>query len=172
MTKPTKWVCAQQRLRSAWASAQFDQSSLCAQWVAKDPRFLHEDSEDSDQTGRMPRLIWVFAGRTLILLVLSCHGSYLISFHHLEDIRCNKWRNRTNVMCAKPSILSLRSVRMKTKMSPSNSIYNQRTLKCTTRYRHSNTTNHGQITQKLKEQVFILVYDTHFDKLSSPGKFH
>ena len=30
-------------------------------------------SEDSDQTGRMPRLIWVFAGWTLILLVLSFH---------------------------------------------------------------------------------------------------
>ena len=26
--------------------------------------FLHADSEDSDQTGRMPRLIGVFAGRT------------------------------------------------------------------------------------------------------------
>ena len=26
-------------------------------------RFLHADSEDSDQTGRMPRLIWIFAGR-------------------------------------------------------------------------------------------------------------
>ena len=48
------------------------ESSLCAQWVAKDPSFLHADSEDSDQTERMPRLIWVFAGRTLILLVLSC----------------------------------------------------------------------------------------------------
>ena len=42
------------------------ESSLCAQWVAKDPKFLHADSEDSDQTGRMPRLIWVFAGHTLI----------------------------------------------------------------------------------------------------------
>ena len=51
------------------------ESSLCAQWVAKDPSFLHADSEDSDETGRKPRLIWVFAGRTLILLVLSCHGS-------------------------------------------------------------------------------------------------
>ena len=46
-----------------------------AQWVAKDPFFLHADSEDSDLTGRMPRLIWVFTGRTLILLVLSCRGS-------------------------------------------------------------------------------------------------
>ena len=30
MTKPTKWVCAQWRLRSAWASAQSDQSLRCA----------------------------------------------------------------------------------------------------------------------------------------------
>ena len=34
-------------------------------------------SEDSDQTGQMPRLSWVFAGRTLVLLVLSCHGSFV-----------------------------------------------------------------------------------------------
>ena len=40
------------------------ESSLCAQWVAKDPSFLNADSEDSDQTGRMPRLFGVFAGRT------------------------------------------------------------------------------------------------------------
>ena len=67
-------MCAQRRLRSAWASAQSDQFSLCAQWVAKDPSFLHADSEDSHQTGRMPRLIWVFAGRRVILLVLSWGG--------------------------------------------------------------------------------------------------
>ena len=28
------------------ASAQTDQSLLCTQWVAKDPRFPHADSED------------------------------------------------------------------------------------------------------------------------------
>ena len=59
-------------IRPVWS-----ESSLCAQWVANDPRFLHADSEDSDQTGRMPRLIWVFAGRTVILLVLSCRGSLI-----------------------------------------------------------------------------------------------
>ena len=32
-------------------------------------------SEDSGQNGRMPRLIWVFAGRTVILLVLSWGSS-------------------------------------------------------------------------------------------------
>ena len=57
-------LCAQRRLRSAWASTQSYQSLLCTQWVAKDLRFLQADREDSDQTGRMPRLIWVFAGRT------------------------------------------------------------------------------------------------------------
>ena len=149
MTKPTNWVCAQRRLRTAWASAQSDQSLRCpheealffclcwgltsqstifqsyrdgatASWVinqyfrgvkclaqghntaavgiepptsrsgvrhstTEPPRsptwrsigslathWAH--SEDSDQTGRMPRLIWVFAGRTVILLVLSCRG--------------------------------------------------------------------------------------------------
>ena len=39
-------ICTQRRLRSAWASSQSDQSLRC------------------DQTGQMPRLIWVFAGRT------------------------------------------------------------------------------------------------------------
>ena len=67
--------CAPSEDRSARASAQSDQSLLCAQWVAKDPSFLHADSEDSDQTGWMPRLIWVFAGRTCHLLVLWCCGS-------------------------------------------------------------------------------------------------
>ena len=65
MTKPTKWLVRPAKtqislgIRPVWS-----ESSLCAQWVAKDPSFLHADSEDSDQTGRMTRLIWVFAGRT------------------------------------------------------------------------------------------------------------
>ena len=63
---------AKTQIRPVWS-----EPSLCAQWVPKDPSFLHADSEDSDQTGWMPRLIWVFAGRTVILLVLSWGGSYL-----------------------------------------------------------------------------------------------
>ena len=59
-------------------SPVWSESSLCAQWVAKDPSFLHADSEYSDQTGLMPRLIWVFAGCTAILLVLSC--SFILRF--------------------------------------------------------------------------------------------
>ena len=47
---------------SAWRNL----GSLATQWVY---------SEDSGQTGWMPRLIWVFTGRTTILLVLSWGGS-------------------------------------------------------------------------------------------------
>ena len=36
-------------------------------------------SEDSGQTGWMPRLIWVFAGRSSILLILSWGGSNIKS---------------------------------------------------------------------------------------------
>ena len=56
-------------IHPAWS-----ESSVCAQWVAKDPRFLHADSEDSDQTGRIRRLIRVFTGCIVTLLVLSCCG--------------------------------------------------------------------------------------------------
>ena len=45
--------CAQRRRRSVWASAQSDQFSLCAQWVANDPILLLADGEDSDQAKRM-----------------------------------------------------------------------------------------------------------------------
>ena len=77
MTKLTKWVCTQRRLRSAWTSAQFDQSSLSSRrnFGSLATHWVH--SKDSDQTGRMSRVNRVFAERTLILLVLTCRGSYL-----------------------------------------------------------------------------------------------
>ena len=70
-TKPTKWhvhtvgIQISLGIRPVWS-----ESSLCAQWVTKDRSFLHADSEESDQTGRMPRLIWVFAGRTCHFVAL------------------------------------------------------------------------------------------------------
>ena len=68
---------------SAWRKL----GSLATQWA---------QSEDSDQTGRMPRLIWVFAGRTLTLLVLSCRGSnsfalWLTSLRFVK-IQCVHWK--------------------------------------------------------------------------------
>ena len=63
-------MCAHRRLRSAWASAQSDQSFRCPHEESLDPYLPFERTvEDSDQTGRMPWLIWVFAGRKDHLLV-------------------------------------------------------------------------------------------------------
>ena len=72
MTKPTKW-----HVRPA--KTQISESSLCAQWVGKDPRCRHADSEDSDQTGWMPRLLRVFAWRTCHLVGFDMRR--LISFY-------------------------------------------------------------------------------------------
>ena len=66
VAKPSEPPHNSRGIRPAWSDF-----SVCAQCVAKDQRFLHEDSEDSDQPGRKPRLIWVFTGRTVTLLI--CH---------------------------------------------------------------------------------------------------
>ena len=67
------------------------EQSLCCRvnkpWIFNYPlsaqrrliRLISLRSEDSDQTGRMSRLIWVFAGRTVILLVLSWGGSFILA---------------------------------------------------------------------------------------------
>ena len=44
-------------------------------WIPKDPDLLHVDSEGSDQTARMRRLICVFADRTRDTLLYP--GSYV-----------------------------------------------------------------------------------------------
>ena len=65
----------------------WSESSLFTQSVAKDPSILHVDSEDSDQTGWMPRLIRVFAGRKdhfvgFVMSRLKCLNHSLIIFHY------------------------------------------------------------------------------------------
>ena len=69
MTKPTKWHMRPAKtqislgIRPVWS-----ESSLCAFRNIGSLATDWAHSEDSDQTGRMPRLIWVFAGRTVALL--------------------------------------------------------------------------------------------------------
>ena len=76
MTKLTKWFVRPAKtqislgIRSVWSEPSLTAwrklRSLATHWA---------HSEDSDQIGRMPKLIWVFAGRTVILLVLSWGSS-------------------------------------------------------------------------------------------------
>ena len=84
VTKQTKWHVRPAKTRiSLGMRPVWSESTLCAQWVAKDRSFLHADSEDSDQTGWMPRLIWVFSGRTCHFVgfvmgrLINSFGNYL-----------------------------------------------------------------------------------------------
>ena len=79
MTKPTKWECAQRSHRS---SAQSDQSLRYALNGSLRILAFFKQTVKTDQTGRKPRLIWVLAGCTATLLVLSCRSSD----HHRDPI--------------------------------------------------------------------------------------
>ena len=76
MTKPAKWHMRPAKtqislgIRPVWSVVTVRMKKA---WVLSCPLSA---SEDTDQTGWMPRLIWVFAGRTVILLVLSWGSSY------------------------------------------------------------------------------------------------
>ena len=95
VTKPTKWHVRSAKTQINLGIRQdWSESLLCTQWVAKDPSFLDAESEDSDQTGRMPRLIWDFGGRTchfvgfvmlrlILLLLLLLFFSNFTSFPDL-----------------------------------------------------------------------------------------
>ena len=93
-------------IRPVWS-----ESSLCAQWVDKIPRFLHADSEDSDQTGRMPRLIWVFDGHTTILLALSCCGWN-------ENLQNDLFNNVSNKPALLDSVIRIFTVHTKKHQQP------------------------------------------------------
>ena len=94
--KLTKWHMhpAQTQIRLGICPV-WSESSLSA-WRKLGSLATHlAHSEDSDQTGWMPRLIWVFAGRTVILLVLSWRGSYVVGLIRITLLRWFLWEHRT-----------------------------------------------------------------------------
>ena len=75
-------LCSQQRLRSASSLCAWrNLGSLATHWAT---HWAH--SEDSDQTGRMARLIWVFAGCTGHFIVMRRVRIY--NFEHRQNC-CN-----------------------------------------------------------------------------------
>ena len=102
VTKPTKWHVRPAKtqislgIRPVWSEYSLSTwrklGSLATHWA---------HSEGSDQTGRMPRLIWVFAGRTVILLVLSRGGSncFLIGNDVDFSYKTPKFIYTTNLKC-------------------------------------------------------------------------
>ena len=80
MTKSTKWLCAQWRLRSAWASAQSDQNLRCALSALRTQAFFMRTTK-TDQTG----LIWVFTGRTCHFVGFVMRRLFLLEFWDWHD---------------------------------------------------------------------------------------
>ena len=60
----TFWLCSKRGLKSACASAQSDKSSFSAWRNVACMAIQNAPREDSDQTARMRRLIWIFSGCT------------------------------------------------------------------------------------------------------------
>ena len=95
MTWAAAWQNQQNVVRQAMTQISlgilsvWSESSLCDLWEAKDQNILQADSEGSDQTGWMPRLIWVFAGRTghfIGFVVLQLTSTYSFFFILHQDL--------------------------------------------------------------------------------------
>ena len=71
----------------------WSESSLCAQWVAKSQSYHHADSDDSDQAGRMPRLIWVYTGHFVGFVMSRLIFTYL----ELDDFLCWSFQTCQNL---------------------------------------------------------------------------
>ena len=62
MTKPTQWPVSLAKTQISLGIRQIWSEPSLSAWRNIGSHWAH--SEDSDQTGRMPSLTWVFAGRT------------------------------------------------------------------------------------------------------------
>ena len=85
----TKWPVRPANTKISLASAQSYQSFRCAPKYSQEGFFM--DSEDSGQTGRMPRLIWIFAGRTghfvgFVMLRLNCALTVIMSVSNCDQV--------------------------------------------------------------------------------------
>ena len=83
MTKPTKWLCAQRRLRSAWASAKSDQSLRCP----------HEDWADAQADLSLRWAHTHFVG--FVMSWLIC-----LTFRKRDEaVEKRKWQNYSYFGC-------------------------------------------------------------------------
>ena len=72
------------RIRTVWS-----ESSLGAFWVDKDIKFNDADDEDSDETARMRRMIWVFLCAQNRRYVFSSCGLIFVTKHirHINIVK-------------------------------------------------------------------------------------
>ena len=84
--KPTKWLCAQGKLRSAWACAQSDQSLrfVLTGWL-RTQAFFMRTAKTLIRLGRCPGWSESSLGAHAILLGLLWGGSYVDGIANSED---------------------------------------------------------------------------------------
>ena len=111
MTKPTKWPVGLAKTRISLG--------ICPVFAVRmiGPLTTHwAHSEDSDQTGWMPRLIWVFTGRTSFCWF--CHDAQMITNSPSRKVRwlnyAFRWtyepqleKTQQNDLCAQWRLISL-----------------------------------------------------------------
>ena len=94
MTKPTIWLCTQRRLRSAWASAQSDQSLRCPHEERLEPRLPTERTAKAELNLRLNlfEAVNVIAIKLVVILnhfpgdkIVFC-GIYLTLLKLLSDM--------------------------------------------------------------------------------------
>ena len=90
VTKQTKWHVHPAKTKISLGIRPVWSESLLSAWRKLGSLATHwAHSEDSDQTGRMPRLIWVFAGRTCHFVGFVMRWLYLfLQFIHKALTHC------------------------------------------------------------------------------------
>ena len=104
MTKPTKWHVPPANTQISLGIRQIWSESSLSAWRKLGSLATHwAHSKDSDQTGQMPRLIWVFTGSTVILLLLWWGGSYIFWVHCcMLKPPCSNFRTITAIISCDP----------------------------------------------------------------------
>ena len=108
MSKPTKWVCAQRRLRSAWASAQTDQSL----------HYPHEESLGPKLPIDAQRRLWSDWADAPADLSLRWVHSHFVGFVTSRLKQClSYWNNKWAGAWQKPTKWPVHPVKTQTAMS-------------------------------------------------------
>ena len=112
MTKPTKWLCAQRRLRSAWASAQSDQSLRCPHEESLGPELpIERTAKTLIRLGGCPgwsesslgahSFCWFCHVAAHIIIRLNVRHTTACAVSILPCFTCNWWggRHRSRINC-------------------------------------------------------------------------
>ena len=84
-------MCAQRRLRSAWPSAESDQSFRCPHDETLGPQLpIERTAKTQIRLGGCPGWSESSLGAHVILMVLSCGGSYIVHYHPTCYIQSNE----------------------------------------------------------------------------------